>query len=145
MLLTTSNPVNLSPEGFGAALIAALVLRQRRRIPMGDPRIERALGEMLADLQKHAVDAYQKGDHEFAYSLLELVEELSPDPSTGAYDSFWAICRRLQPSPISVPNPLYPALEINLTPAHAGSGLAALAAPWRQIVQESADHLAGAL
>lgn len=145
MLPTTPSSASLSPERFGTGLIAALVELRRQRIPMGDPRIEQALGEMLIRIRQRAASAYQSGNKEFAFTLLDLLEELSPDPSTGAYDAFWALFRRLQPAPISVPNPLYPALEINLTPAHAAAGMAELTTSWQEIVRESAEQLARVL
>ena len=136
---------SFSSEDFGAALVAALVLQDRQRIPLGDPAVERAFGTILANLRKRAVRAHKEGHNDLAETLFELLDELSPDPSTGAYDAFWALLRRLQPAPLRVPNPLYPALEVHQSPTHAESGLAALSPSLSEIARDSAAYLASAL
>ncbi|MEK6607851.1 MAG: hypothetical protein AABZ30_09340 [Myxococcota bacterium] len=143
MQLKTKCPP-FSPEDFCLVLAAQLVLLNRQRIPLGDPRVEEKFAAMVTDLRRRALEAFPR-DEDFAHSILNILESISPNPNTGAFDELWSLFRRLQPAPINVRNPLYGALEIGFTRDHAEAELEKAPEAWREIVRSSADRIASVL
>jgi hypothetical protein len=133
-----------SPEDFCAALAAELVRFDRRSIPIGDPKVEAVLREIVSKLHREAVAAFES-DEDLAHTILNVLEGISPNPNTGAFDEFWSKFRQLQPSPMSAPNPFFPGLKIGYTDARAEDEVGRLPDEWRPFVTEFAQSLARAL
>lgn len=137
--------LQITPEDFCAALVASLVIEDKKRIPADDRKVEAAFRRIINQLQQSASEAYEANDEDFAFVLLRVIDGLAPNPNTGAFDDFWAVLRRLQPGRLGVSNPLYPAFEIKISKAHAKSELKRVPPRLRDVVNSSAQMLAQAL
>ena len=133
--------IEISPEEFCTALVAKLVLLDRRRIPIEDSGVERIFGHIVVKLRESAIKYYED-EPDFSRAILEVLDGIRPNQNTGAFDSLWATFRRLQPGLLGVSNPFYPALEIGISSASASDELAHLNARWVKIVDDSANQLA---
>jgi hypothetical protein len=130
-----------SVDDFTAGLLAGLVEKGKLRIAIGHPRIEGAFRQITELLRRSALEAASGGQKSFAFQVLEILEELQPDPNSGLLEGFWASLRRQQPGRASVPNPSYSYLQLRMSPIDAKVQLESLPPEWKAIVAESVETL----
>ena len=137
------NPVSsrFSVDDFTAGLLAGLVEKGKSRISIGHPRIEAEFREIADLLRRSALTASKEGKSNLAFQIVEVLEELQPDPNSGLLEGFWASLRRQQPGRASVPNPSYSYLQLRLSPVDARAHLKKLPQDWKALVDESVDFL----
>jgi hypothetical protein len=128
-------------DDFTAGLLAGLVEHGKSRIPIGHPRVEDGLREITEFLRSSALSASKQGDSKLAFQILEVLEELEPDPNSGMLDGFWSSFRRQQPGRASVPNPSYNYLQLRLSPIDAKVHLENIPADWKKIIRGSVELL----
>jgi hypothetical protein len=126
------------------ALICALLVRKKSHLRFDDAETTHALGNLIAKLRADAKEAERAGDTGLTYDLFVLLNQISPNPNTGAYDGFWSALRDLQPAYAEVRNPYYLALEFKGTPSIAETAVKELPERWRKIVTQSAEMLSKA-
>src|SRR5258708_6005046 len=119
-----------SADDFTAGLLAGLAEKGKSRIAIGHPRVEGGFREVAELLRRSALAASKQGQSDFVFQILEILEELQPDPNSGLLEGFWASLRRQQPGRASVPNPSYNYLQLRLSPIDAKSHLENLPAAW---------------
>lgn len=141
--ILTDKPVSssFSVDEFTAGLLAGLAEKGKSRIAIGNPRVEGGFRAITELLRRSALAASNQGQTNFAFQILEVLEELQPDPNSGLLEGFWASLRRQQPGRASVPNPSYNYLQLRLSPIDAKMNLENLPAEWKKIVHESVDLL----
>jgi hypothetical protein len=138
--LSSTNTIN-SPKVFCEKLLAQLVIRRRRSIPLGDPIVERGFSKVLEHLIRVAEEE-SGSDRPPRDEIEAVIVGLSPDPNSGTFDQFWSTLRRLQPGMLSVPNPNYPELAIGLSKVEAEKEMDGVSEAWRQVIKGSAEFLA---
>lgn len=134
----------LSSKEFCEAIAAELVLRRRKRIPLGDEAVEKAFGEIAKDLREKAVEAY-KTNKDVAHAIQRVLDGIRPNQNTGTFDALWSTLRSLAPGVIETGNPMLEALNIRVTEANAKADLNDLSDEWADLVKLSADRLAKVL
>lgn len=130
-----------SVDDFTASLLAGVAAKGKTRIPIGHPRVENGFKEIVDLLRQSALTAEKNGRSDFAFRILEVLEELRPDPNSGLFEGFWSSLRRQQPGRASVPNPSYNFLQLRLPPHDAKAYLARLPNEWQTIVDEAVKRL----
>lgn len=136
---------DFTTDDFCAALIAAIALRGKQRLPIGTPYVERAFGEIVNSLQNAAKQAYRKQDQDRAFQILEVLDGLRPNPNTSKFDAFWASLRRQQPGRVTVPNPRYRSFLIRISAAHAQHEFESVPPDWQKLVNTAAEKLASVI
>lgn len=126
-------------EQFCRALLNALVERGDRQFTIGDRAIERALPHVLRLLWEEADHYYRSNDKQTSFGLLKLIEELSPDPNTGVFDGFWSTVNQLQPFVISIANPMFKEVKLNIPKDMASANLNRLPPILQQLSRRSAE------
>jgi hypothetical protein len=141
--MATDLPVSgrFSVDDFTAGLLAGLANEGKSRIAIGHPRVEVGFRQIAELLRRSALTASNQGQSEFAFQILEILEELQPDPNSGLLEGFWASLRRQQPGRASVPNPSYSYLQLRLSPIDAKSYLEKLPVDWKPIINKSVELL----
>lgn len=130
-------------EDFCRALLNALVERGDRKITIGDRDIERALPHVLRLLWDEADRRYRSDDKQTSFWLLEIIEDLSPDPNTGVFDGFWSAVNQLQPFVVSIVNPAFKEAKLNIPEAMASENLNKLSPILQQLSRRSAALITG--
>jgi len=128
---------------FCRGLLAALVERGDRHLTIGDPKIERALPGILRILWEEADKQYESEDRDATYQLMRIIEGLSPDPNTGVFDGFWSTVNQLQPFVVTIANPMFKEIELNLSKDTATESLSSLPPVLREVSRRSADLISG--
>src|SRR5882724_10605524 len=124
----TTNPAQRFTVGrYCEALICALLVLRK------------------SQLRAEAREAERVGDTGLTYDLFVLLNQISPNPNTGAYDGFWSALRDLQPAYAEVRNPYYLALEFKGAPSIAETAVKELPERWKKIVTKSAEMLSEAV
>ncbi len=140
-----TNPAQRFTVGrYCEALICALLVRRKSHLRFDDAKTTRALGDLIDQLRAEAREAERVGDAGLTYDLFVLLNQISPNPNTGAYDGFWSALRDLQPAYAEVRNPYYLALEFKGTPSIAETAVKELPERWKKIVTQSAEMLSKA-
>ena len=127
----------LSADDFTASLLAGIAAEGKSRIPIGHPEVESGFREIVDLLRRSALEASDQGRSDFAFEILEVLDDLRPDPNSGLLEGFWSSLRRQQPGRASVPNPSYNYLQVRLSPKDAEGRLNQLPAEWRKLVDQS--------
>lgn len=137
-------PNRISISQFLEGLISALLLEDVKQLSFDDVETNRRMSSLIESLSDAAKQAYQQHDHQLAYDLFMVLDRISPNPNTGAFDGFWFALRELQPAHAAVHNPLYVAIDLKGTNTMASQTIESLPQPWRQIIQRSAQSMAHA-
>jgi hypothetical protein len=142
-VMLANNPVSsqFNVDDFTAGLLAGLVEKGKSRIAIGHPRIEAEFREIADLLRRSAVAASKEGKPNLAFQIVEVLEELQPDPNSGLLEGFWSSLRRQQPGRASVPNPSYSYLQLRLSPVDAKAHLRNLPPDWKALVDKSVEFL----
>ena len=134
----------ISISQFLEGLISALLLENVKQLSFDDVETNRRMSSLIDSLSDAAKHAYQLGDQQLAYDLFMVLDRISPNPNTGAFDGFWSALRELQPAHAAIHNPLYVALDLKGTNTMASQTIESLPPPWKQIIQKSARSMAHA-
>jgi hypothetical protein len=141
----TDESRRFSADDFTAGLLAGVAAKGKSRIPIGHPDVESAFREIVDYLRRSALTASDGGRTDFAFQVLEVLDDLRPDPNSGLLEGFWSSLRHQQPGRASVPNPSYNYLQVRLTQDDAKSYLGQVPGEWRPLVDRSVDLLMGRL
>jgi len=128
-------------QNFFEGLVAELVVQNKQKLQYEDPELNNALRSLIARLFEHAREQYNQGDRSIAHELLEILDTISPNPNTGAFDGLWSELRDLQPRVAFTLNPQHPALQFKQSQSSAEETIRTIPQPWRKIVSESAQYL----
>jgi hypothetical protein len=128
---------HFSADDFTAGLLAGVAAKGKSRIPIGHPDVESGFREIVDYLRRSALKASGEGQSTFAFEILEVLDDLRPDPNSGLLEGFWSSLRHQQPGRASVPNPSYNYLQVRFTQNDAKSYLDQIPPEWRALVDQS--------
>jgi len=128
---------HFTADDFTAGLLAGIAAVGRSRIPIGNPDVESGFRDIVDYLRRSALKDSKEGRSNFAFEILEVLDDLRPDPNSGLLEGFWSSLRRQQPGRASVPNPSYNYLQVRLSQDDARSYLDQLPTEWRPLVDKS--------
>ena len=131
----------MNSDEFSVAFLAKILLKGMNTIPLGDPAVEASFRRVVDALSREAISEMEKGNEAFALEILGVVEDLRPDPNSGAMHRFWSALRRQQPLRARVPNPTYKDLELNINKAEARQSVSSLRPEWRNILDQSVEKV----
>ncbi len=137
-------PGKFTTRDFCKAVVARLASDGVRSIPLENPRLQKAFSEILDGLKDEYRDAVSKGERR-AVEIMRIIDQISADSNTGAYDALWATFRKLQPGLIRIGNPEYVSLDLSLDPVSATERLKQIQPEWQSIVENSANKIRQAL
>ena len=127
---------------FFELLAYQLIASGKTRLVFDDSHVGSAMQGVVRDVYTAIVSARDEKDNDRAYDLLELLEKISPNPTTGAFDGFWMELRELQPALASANNPYYPELELKGDVAYAKLELEKVPEGWKTLLTNSAEQFA---
>ena len=111
-------------------------------LPLSDDRVEGALGRVVQLVREGCRESLRQEDEASVDAWLFLLDEFSPDPTTGRHDLLWAYIRDLQPASLGVGNPKYERADIAMQPSRASSQSSVdYPSNWRDIVNKSAESI----
>jgi hypothetical protein len=128
------------PIDFCRELVAEISAKGERWLPLSDDRVEVALARMLTLIKDACRESLRSGDDSAVDAWLYLLDELSPDPTTGRHDLFWAYIRDLQPAFLGVGNPKYERADIARSTRREQSAVD-YPENWREVIKQSAEGL----
>jgi hypothetical protein len=129
------------PLEFCREVIQEIGAKGEKWLPLSDDRVEIALSDVLKLIKDACRESLGKGDNDAVDAWLFLLDEFSPEPTTGRHDSLWAYIRDLQPANLGVRNPKYERADIALQ--HRGAPQSTVDYPpnWRNVINRSAESL----
>ncbi len=130
-----------STRNFLEALACEAASNDIPGVPFDDLATYRKLGCVLALIRDAAIQLLNAGQTEDGDELLELVEDLTPDSNTGAYDNFLARLRALQPTFAKVENPTQYSMKFDVDEAVGRAVLHRTAPRIRDLAARCADQL----
>jgi hypothetical protein len=133
--------MHLTARDFCEALAAQLVQGKRAELPLDDADMAAATYCIAQDFLRAARRALEDGNLSLSDDLLAILDEIGPNPNTGAFDYFWSNLRQLQPARAGVDNPLYPDLKIKPAAAIGATLSSDLDPVWRELIHSSATHI----
>lgn len=134
--------MSASVGDFCEQLAAALVSRHRRDLPLDSGDMAAAMYAIALGIRRAARKAFDTGNRALGDDLLEILDEIGPNPNTGSYDFFWSNLRQLQPSKASVDNPHYYDLKLKQAAAAGSADEPQDTSPiWRDLIEESANQI----
>jgi hypothetical protein len=132
---------HFSADDFTGGLLAGVAAKGKSRIPIGHPDVESGFREIVDNLRRAALAASRESRADFAFEVLEVLDDLRPDPNSGLLEGFWSALRRQQPGRASVPNPSYNYLQVRLNQDEAMSYRDQIPTEWQSLVDQSVDVL----
>lgn len=126
-------------DWFLEKLLTKLVQHRRTALRFDDPSTLSSFRRMVEAIYDSAKGAHASQNHALYKDLLRILDAISPNPNTGAYDGLWLALRELQPDRVQISNPTYKSIEFNI----AGSGFRPDTEPvvppdWFEVVERSA-------
>lgn len=132
----------VSPDTFMEWLLSALLVQGTRSLTVDDIEVDAKLRSAVNVLENAALAYRKSGQNDMALGLLDVLEDLRPDPNTGSMSGFWSALRRQQPLRARFPNPRYKELEISAGPSTAKRTTREIPSPWDSLVRETATKIA---
>jgi len=134
----------VSPDKFMEWLLSALLIEGTQSLTVEDINVDKRLRLAVNVLEHAALECRRSGKTDLALQILDVLEDLRPDPNTGSMSGFWSAMRRQQPLRARFPNPRYRELEINTVPNVAERTTRDIPSPWDTLVQQAAEKIAHA-
>lgn len=141
---TPSAVEQVSPDTFMEWLLSALLIEGTQSLTVEDAIVDQRLRLAVNVLERAALDCRRAGQTDQALQILDVLEDLRPDPNTGSMSGFWSAMRRQQPLRARFPNPRYKELEINTVPHIAKRTSLKIPSPWDALVKQTAEKIAHA-
>lgn len=131
----------LTVNNFCRELASALVSADHDRLPLDGADVAVAMESITQEMLSAAKKAFDQGQDELGDDLLRILDEISPSPTTGAFDNFWRSLRALQPGFAGINNPLYADLRFKPTVTWGQSDIEDSASEiWRDLITSSSQH-----
>jgi len=134
----------VSPDTFMEWLLSALMIEGTQSLTVEDAIVDKRLRLAVNVLEHAALECRKTGQIDLALQILDVLEDLRPDPNTGSMSGFWSAMRRQQPLRARFPNPRYRELEINTVPHIAKRTTREIPSPWDVLVRQTAQKIAHA-
>lgn len=134
----------VSPDTFMEWLLSALLVEGTQSLVVEDVSVDKRLRLAVNVLESAALTYRRSGQTDLALQILDVLEDLRPDPNTGSMSGFWSAMRRQQPLRARFPNPRYRELEINTVPHTAKRTALEIPHPWDALVRQTAEKIAHA-
>lgn len=134
----------VSPDTFMEWLLSALLIEGTKSLTVEDPSVDKRLRLAVNVIEHAALECRRSGETDLALQILDVLEDLRPDPNTGSMSGFWSAMRRQQPLRARFPNPRYKELEINTVPHIAERTTRDIPSPWDTLVRQAAEKIAHA-
>lgn len=125
-------------------LLSALLIEGTHSLTVEDAIVEKRLRLAVNVLERAALECRRSGQTDQALQILDVLEDLRPDPNTGSMSGFWSAMRRQQPLRARFPNPRYRELEISTAPHLAKRTTLEIPHPWNALVRQTAEKIAHA-
>lgn len=137
-----THTMSVSVRVFCEELVARLVSAGRGRLPFDNPDMAAAMADITTEVLTHARLAFSRGFEDLGDDLLTILDEIAPNPNTGAFDGFWSALRDLQPSHAGVLNPNLDGLRLkNKLSEDTGTLEVGPNEIWSALMDKAATHI----
>lgn len=127
---------------FCRALVSDVVeTHGKYDIHFDDERTAKALESVIEAVWVEAKTSWDKGESDRAGVLASWLDNIAPNPNTGAFDGFWQAFRNLQPLDLGVKNPRYIRLDATLNHSYRRATLENVPVEWKDLVAKSGSLL----